>query len=142
MLPACFLLGSEAGFNLTPTGCHEPTRHCGGTGGGEPIGTPQGGGGALDPAEPGSYRQQGGQPPCCSPASRWGAHCRGFPGLAKRLPSLLFLPAFLHGRSTLCLRRQGRGLSALASACSVSSVPPGQGSRARYPPRPGPASYM
>ena len=36
----------------------------------------------------------------------------------------------------------GGGLSALASPCSVSSVPPGQGSHARYPPRPRPASYV
>ena len=77
MLPACFLLGSDAAFNLTPPGVMNLLGTVGVTGGVEPIGTPQGGGGALDPAELGTYQQQGGQPPCCSPARRWGAHCRG-----------------------------------------------------------------
>lgn len=136
-LPACFLLGLEAEFDLTPPGVMNLLSTAGVTGGVEPIGTPRGGGGALDPAELGTYQQ----PPCCSPARRWGAHCRGFPGLAEHLSALLLLSAFPHGQSTLS-QTPGGGLSALASPCSVSSVPPGQGSHARYPPRPRPAPYV
>ena len=59
MLPACFLLGSEAAFDLTPPGVMNLLGTAGVTGGVEPIGTPQGGGGALDPAELGTHQQQG-----------------------------------------------------------------------------------